>query len=254
VAQVSQLVLSLFPGIGLLDMAFEEEGFTVVRGPDLLWGGDVRRFHPPSGKFDGVIGGPPCQAHSRFRYLVAATGRKVAEDLIPEFVRVVERVGPGWFLMENAPDSPEPDPRGYHVHRFLLNNRWLGEDQNRERAFSFGATPQLRMRAQDLRRFIDYAPLDSGRWVGAVLASGGRKPGTEGARGRRPGREYGYATKAAYAAALSAQGLPADFLDGDPFTLKGKFRMVGNGVPLPMGRAIARAVKAALGIDQEVSA
>lgn len=33
------LVLSLFPGIGLLDMAFEEEGFTVVRGPDLLWGG-----------------------------------------------------------------------------------------------------------------------------------------------------------------------------------------------------------------------
>jgi len=50
------LVLSLFPGIGLLDMAFELEGFTVVRGPDLLWGGDVRRFHPPPGRFDGVIG------------------------------------------------------------------------------------------------------------------------------------------------------------------------------------------------------
>ena len=33
------LVLSLFPGIGLLDMAFEAEGFCVVRGPDLLWGG-----------------------------------------------------------------------------------------------------------------------------------------------------------------------------------------------------------------------
>ena len=46
------LVLSLFPGIGLLDMAFEEEGFCVVRGPDLLWGGDVRSFRPPAGKFD----------------------------------------------------------------------------------------------------------------------------------------------------------------------------------------------------------
>lgn len=57
------LVLSLFPGIGLLDLAFEEEGFCVVRGPDLLWGGDVRRFHPPAGKFDGVIGGPPCQLY-----------------------------------------------------------------------------------------------------------------------------------------------------------------------------------------------
>jgi DNA (cytosine-5)-methyltransferase 1 len=32
---MSGLVLSLFPGIGLLDMAFEEEGFCVVRGPDL---------------------------------------------------------------------------------------------------------------------------------------------------------------------------------------------------------------------------
>lgn len=31
------LVLSLFPGIGLLDMAFELEGFCIVRGPDVLW-------------------------------------------------------------------------------------------------------------------------------------------------------------------------------------------------------------------------
>ena len=42
-----ELVLSLFPGIGLLDSAFEEEGFCVVRGPDLLWGGDVGRFTRP---------------------------------------------------------------------------------------------------------------------------------------------------------------------------------------------------------------
>ena len=38
------LVLSLFPGIGLLDMAFELEGFCVVRGPDVLWGGDIKRL------------------------------------------------------------------------------------------------------------------------------------------------------------------------------------------------------------------
>ena len=43
------LVLSLFPGIGLLDLAFEERGFCIERGPDLLWGGDIRRFHPPCG-------------------------------------------------------------------------------------------------------------------------------------------------------------------------------------------------------------
>lgn len=43
------LVLSLFPGIDLLGAAFELEGFTVVRGPDPIFGGDVRAFHPPTG-------------------------------------------------------------------------------------------------------------------------------------------------------------------------------------------------------------
>ena len=58
---VTRLVLSLFPGIGLLDRAFEDEGYCVVRGPDLIWGGDVHGFHPPMDTFDGIIGGPPCQ-------------------------------------------------------------------------------------------------------------------------------------------------------------------------------------------------
>ena len=53
------LVLSIFPGIGLLDRAFEEEGFCVVRGPDQLWGGNIKEWSPPPGRFDGIIGGPP---------------------------------------------------------------------------------------------------------------------------------------------------------------------------------------------------
>jgi hypothetical protein len=48
------LVLSVFPGADLLGRGFEQEGFCVVRGPDLVWGGDVRTFHPPPGAFGGV--------------------------------------------------------------------------------------------------------------------------------------------------------------------------------------------------------
>jgi DNA (cytosine-5)-methyltransferase 1 len=48
---------------------------------------------------------------------------------------------------------------------------------------------------------------------------------------------------------LPAQGLPPDFLEDAPFTLEGKIRVVGNGVPLPMGRAVAEAVKRALSAD-----
>ena len=51
------LVLSIFPGIDLFGRAFEEKGYCVVRGPDILWGGDIRTFHPPPGVFEGVIGG-----------------------------------------------------------------------------------------------------------------------------------------------------------------------------------------------------
>jgi DNA (cytosine-5)-methyltransferase 1 len=86
----SPLVLSIFPG------AFEAEGFCVVRGPDVLLGGDIRKFHAPRGRFDGVIGGPPCQS---FSVAIASrasdedeTGRAAAkfQNLIPEFERVVK--------------------------------------------------------------------------------------------------------------------------------------------------------------------
>lgn len=62
-------VLSIFPGIDLLGRAFEEEGYTVVRGPDPLWGGDIRNFHVPAGVFEGIIGGPPCQHWTRLMFL-----------------------------------------------------------------------------------------------------------------------------------------------------------------------------------------
>ena len=44
-------MLSLFPGLGVLGKAFEEAGWWVVRGPDVIWGGDVRDFNPPPGHF-----------------------------------------------------------------------------------------------------------------------------------------------------------------------------------------------------------
>lgn len=71
----SALVLSLFPGVGLLDMAFEAEGFTVVRGPDLLWGGDIRRFHAPAGRFEGFPADRPKGREDHLPALDAAEGK-----------------------------------------------------------------------------------------------------------------------------------------------------------------------------------
>jgi len=145
------LVLSLFPGIGLLDHAFEAEGFCVVRGPDVLWGGDIRTFHPPSDRFDGVIGGPPCQRWSRLANLVRHVHGEdaLAPDLIPEFERCVSSAQPAWFLMENVPEAPPAKVGGYDVHTLVLNNRTIdrgdgiGQAQQRRRRWSFG-TPDGR--------------------------------------------------------------------------------------------------------------
>jgi len=238
---MSGLVLSLFPGIGLLDKAFEEEGFCVVRGPDLLWGGDIRRFHPPAGRFDGVIGGPPCQAFSRLRHLVEHNGFQVAENLIPEYERVIAEAAPSWFLMENVPAAPEPIVPGYVVHSQLVSNRDdCGGEQSRERRFSFGTGDGRRL---GLDWWAPPVPVAFGR---AVLASGGHRTVPVAIGGGKRKRESGKHNGRDYLkTALSLQGLPDDF-DLPPFTVAAKVKAIGNGVPLPMGRTIARAVKRAL--------
>jgi len=223
------LVLSLFPWIGLLDMAFEEEGFCVVRGPDLLWGGDVKRFSPPSGHFVGVIGGPPCQkygglANFQWRWKVKP------EHLIPEYERVVAASAPAWFLMENVPAAPRPDVPGYIVTDTLLNNRWLGEEQDRARRFCFGTREGRRLVVQ----FAALEAIDYERTL--TSAHGGGRP-------RMKGRMECYPVPRA----LELQGLPADFFGhNSPLSTQGKRKVLAQGVPLPMGRAIARAVKTAL--------
>lgn len=241
------LVLSLFPGIGLLDMAFEEQGFCVVRGPDVLWGGDVKRFHPPAGRFDGVIGGPPCQAFSALRHIVEHVHGpdKVAENLIPEYERVVAESQPTWFLMENVPAAPSPIIEGYAVCSFKLNNRWLGEIQERKRVFSFGLRSE---RLIDLRNYIEVAPLEAINYEGTVCAAGGsveRRIRFNGANPPKKALNSGgppgnYVNNKTLKYCMTLQGLPEDFLDKAPFTVEGKQKVIGNGVPLPMGRAIAK--------------
>lgn len=230
---VTKHVLSLFPGIGLLDRAFEEQGFCVVRGPDLLWGGDIHTFHPLPGHFGGVIGGPPCQAFSRLRYVVHHHGYQIAANLIPQFERCVFEVQPLWFLMENVPDAPLPQVPGYSVHAQLINNRWCGGVQHRVRRISFGTREGWRLDVPgDVFESIEYAP--------AVCASGGVKLGIPTDKTVRL-KYMGWKTKEAYEQVRRLQGLPDDF-ELPVFTVAGAIKAIGNGVPLPLGRAIAQAV------------
>jgi DNA (cytosine-5)-methyltransferase 1 len=210
---VSRLVLSLFPGIDLLGRGFEEEGFCVVRGPDLIFGGDVRRFHAPAGRFDGVIGGSPCPDFSRARR-TAPSGEGVA--MLNEFRRVVTEAASAWWLLENVPACPDLQISGYSHQRIDLDARDCGLKQRRLRHFQYGSR--------------DGVPLVLPR---QVTRSGGEATcmATEGNKADRRGWED----------FCELQGLPRDF-DLPGFTRGARYRAVGNGVPPPMGAMIARAI------------
>jgi DNA (cytosine-5)-methyltransferase 1 len=245
---MTPLVLSLFPGIGLLDRAFEEEGFCVVRGPDLLWGGDIHRFHPPAGKFDGVIGGPPCQAFSRLRHIVEHNGYQVAPDLIPEFERVAYETRPLWFVMENVEAAPAPNVPGYCVVSRLLRDVWCGGLTDRLRRFSWGTLPggpmNWHVEVVALHSQAEHSALASGGGRPVPVAVGGSGKVKRSAKSAL--KNYGYKTLGAFENHKRLQGLPAAF-DLPGFTAAGKVKALGNGVPLPMGRAVAKAVKQAMG-------
>lgn len=241
------LVLSLFPGIGMLDLAFEREGFCVVRGPDLLWGGDVRRFNPPADRFDGIIGGPPCQDHSALAHLNRAKGVESRHgDQNPEFDRVVSEARPSWFVRENAPQSAPASPLAYNVHSQLLEDSWVGGLTQRLRRICFGVHGSLKARPLN----IDVLALSNPQPARAVTCDA--RQGSVGERVRLKdkgvtGGELNAGKVMPLEEMLRNQGLPADFFGEDsPFTHTAKRRMIGNGVPLAMGGAIAAAVGKAM--------
>lgn len=209
------LVLSIFPGIDLLGRGFEAEGFSVARGPDLLWGADVRGFHVPAGRFDGIIGGSPCQDFSHARRS-EPSGEGV--EMLREFCRIVAEGRPEWFLLENVPGVPDVRIEGYSVQRFDLDALECGMRQRRRRHFQFGSRD------------------------GRVIVIRRRITNRTESQPTCMATEGGKADRRTWADFCELQGLPRDFeLIGWPREFK--YRAVGNGVPIPMARAIAAAIR-----------
>ncbi len=228
------LVLSLFPGADLFGRGFELEGFCVVRGPDILWGQDIRGWKPLRGVFGGIIGGSPCQDFSSLRRC-EPSGNGLA--MLAEFARVTELAAPRWFILENVVGVPDIKVPGYHVQRLNLAATECGASQRRLRCIQFGQRYPLSKLLGDrygvetcLWRNPEHHPLviprsSAGRGEShAALASEGRRAG------RRSWGDF-----------CQLQGLPADF-DLPGLSRAAKYQAVGNGVPVQMARVLARAV------------
>ncbi|WP_324170977.1 DNA cytosine methyltransferase [Sulfurimonas sp.] len=210
-----QLVLSLFSGVGLLDQAFRENGFCVVSAGDLITGQDVRDFTGMKNKFSGVIGGSPCQDFSGLKRVKTDYSNK----MIIEFLRVVSECEPDWYLLENVKGVPNLTDlnknsvtplREYSHQRIDINQGWY-DDYSRLRHIQFGSKQNfyLDIPRGTMKNIIS----------GCALASDDRS----------------------FKELCHIQGLPSDY-DLKDFNVKGKKKAVGNGVPLSVGRVLAKAV------------
>lgn len=238
------LVLSVCPGLDLLGRAFELEGCCVVRGGDPLFGQiGIEDFHPPRGIFCGVIGGPPCGRWAKTRNL--AKGKEKQPNLIPEFERVVAEAQPRWFLMENVTGAPIPQVEGYNTQSVIIYAWELGSPQRRPRRFTFGSNPPLLL----LWPHGERPPRGSLTLIAKKgLQPGQRKvlptmPATNTTLRLRCGERVRVRGKTCFTLADYREGfgLPPDW-DAPVLTQKGKFKILGNSVPLVVGRALARII------------
>ncbi|WP_337045319.1 DNA cytosine methyltransferase [Emticicia sp. 17c] len=219
----NQLVLSLFPNIGMLDSGFVRNGFTVVTAPDKIVNGEIRDFKGMLGKFDGIIGGSPCQDFSGLNRNPSTR----SQELLDEFCRIVRECQPQWFLLENVVRVPDVKIDGYYIQRFNLSPTDLGFPQSRNRTFQFGSKDG---RIIELPEPVKY----TGEIEKCVTASEGSKTD------RRSYEDF-----------CKLQGF-TEVPRLESFTKSAKYRAVGNGVHLEVSYVIARYLKKAI-LSQEPS-
>jgi len=162
--------LSLFTGIGGLDLAAEWAGFTTVgqcewadyptkvlekHWPDVERWRDVREFTGESFRqrtglqeVTVISGGFPCQPHSLAGKRKASTDER---DLWPEYRRIISEVRPKWVVAENVRGLlSSEDGRffrgilrdlsdlGFNVGWATYPACWVGAIHRRERVFTIG--------------------------------------------------------------------------------------------------------------------
>lgn len=222
---MNNLVLSIFPGAGLLDRGFTQAGYCVVCSGDPMFGQlGVESLHPPTGAFEGVIGGPPCQPFAQSHNLTG--DRQSFENLIPEFERVVDEGQPLWFLMENVNAAPLPVVEGYDVQTQVIAAGEFGLPQIRRRRFSFGTkTGALLMWPRGEMGDVHHTFTT-----------------TSGPQRRRDGTRANGGKAFSIAQFCEGFGLEPDW-DAPALTQKSKFTVLGNGVAIPVAKAIANAIR-----------
>lgn len=164
-------IISLFTGVGGLDLGFKRAGFAVSWANEFdkaIWDTFEHNFpHTTLDRrsivdidsrdipdADGIIGGPPCQSWSE-----AGAGRGIHDkrgQLFYEYIRVLQDKQPKFFLAENVAGILHPkhaeaftniikefEGAGYEISQELLNANDFGVPQDRKRVIIIGYRKDL---------------------------------------------------------------------------------------------------------------
>ena len=227
-------VVSLFSGIGGLDLGLERAGMRTVgfcekdafarevlrkHWPTVPQHGDVTTLKGDEfGRFDVLAGGPPCQ---RTSLAAAIQGKRTGETMWPWMLAIGERQRPAWWVIEQPPGNKEWEATvegdlaraGYHYTRLELSAGGSGAPHLRWRVF-FVANA-VRERCEAVARFAGSPEAAASAWPAPPRGTW-RTPGA-GDRGMDDG--------------FSA------WVD--------RLRVLGNAVVPAVGERIGRAVMAA---------
>lgn len=166
-SELNQTVVDLFAGCGGLSLGFESAGFKTI-GYEMnidasnsynqnLLGDchnvklDLATVYPEA---DILIGGPPCQP---FSVGGKQLGLQDSRDGFPIFIDAVTKINPEIFLFENVRGLlyknkkyleeilNELEVLGYKITVELLNAKYYGVPQNRERVIVIGARSRINL-------------------------------------------------------------------------------------------------------------
>jgi len=164
---LNKSVIDLFAGCGGLSLGFEAVGFRTTGYEilddaaetcrnNLLGECYTQRLTPETEypKADIVIGGPPCQP---FSVGGKQLGLKDSRDGFPIFIAAIEKIQPEIFLFENVRGLLYKNKwylqeivnylkeLGYTIFYRLLNAKYYGVPQNRERVIVIGSRKGLNL-------------------------------------------------------------------------------------------------------------
>lgn len=175
-------IVSVFSGVGGIDLGFEKSGFETVYASDIwekaceslkanfpntevvcdsIENVDFKKIKKKYKIIDGLVGGPPCPPFSKSRFYRKEKERGINDEdgfmTVSNYFRAVKELDPKFFFFENVHGfvfkphqsalelvQEESEKLGYKIFHSVINAADFGIPQTRQRFICIGVKKSLK--------------------------------------------------------------------------------------------------------------